>query len=115
MSSNTSPSWTIAKATSGCSPTITVSAPRSRVMWAIVRSRPGGERIHHVDRGDVDDDAVGAVAADPFHQVVAQPLGVGVGERGLHRGDEDGALFQDGYWHEKVAIARVIRSVRRCG
>ena len=46
MSSNTSPSWTIAKATSGCSPTITVSAPRNRVMWAIVRiDRAANESI----------------------------------------------------------------------
>jgi len=33
------------------------------------------------------------VAADPLHQIVAKPLGVGVGERGLHRSDEDRALF----------------------
>src|SRR4051812_7171864 len=46
MPSNTSPSWTIAKATSGCSPTITVAAPRSLVMCAIVCSeRAANESI----------------------------------------------------------------------
>src|SRR5258708_16703076 len=62
--------------------------------------RPGGEGIHHVDRGDVDDDAVCAAAAAALHQVWTKPLGVGVGERGLYRSDEDCALFQNGYWHE---------------
>src|SRR5574337_1943575 len=46
MSSNLRPSWTIAKATSGCTPTITVCAPRSRVMCAIVRNdRAANESI----------------------------------------------------------------------
>ena len=35
MSSRVSPSWTIANATSGWMPTMTVSAPRKRIMWAI--------------------------------------------------------------------------------
>ena len=66
--------------------------------------RPGGERVHHVDGGDVDDDALRAEPADPFHEVVPQPFGVGVGQRGLHRGDQDRALFQDGNWHGVLVL-----------
>src|ERR687894_405939 len=49
-SSNPSPSCTSEKATSGCMPTTTVSAPRSSVMWAIVRNdRAANESITSSD------------------------------------------------------------------
>ena len=54
-------------------------------------------------------------AADLLHEVVAEPFGVGVGERGLHRGDQDRALFQDWYWHAVPALVVFTRFARRCG
>jgi hypothetical protein len=85
-------------------------------MCAIVR-RSGGERIHHVDGGDVDNDPLRAKPADPLHQVEPKAFCIGVGERGLHRSDENRPLFQDWYWHEVFAAVVVVftRSARRCG
>ena len=115
MSSNTSPSWTIAKATSGCRPTITVSAPRSRVMCAIVRSdRAANESITSI--------AVTSTmmpwARNRLTRSIRSWRSRSVSESvsaACTDGDEDRALFQDGYWHETVALARIIRSARRCG
>src|SRR5215218_3931882 len=53
------------------------------------------ERVHHVERGDVDHDPARPVAADLAHDVVLQPQDVRVGERRLDRGDEERALLED--------------------
>src|SRR5260370_18144097 len=35
-----------------------------------------------------------------------KPFGVGVRQRGLHRRDEDGPLFEDRYWHQNPSSGR---------
>src|SRR5215218_2474472 len=57
--------------------------------------RAGDERVHHVERGDVDDDPARAVPRDLAHHVLAQLQDVRVGQRGLDRGDQDWALLED--------------------
>src|SRR5215207_3978451 len=57
--------------------------------------RPRYERIHHVERGDVDDDPPRAVARDLGHHVLAQLQDVRVRERRLDRGDQNRALLED--------------------
>src|SRR2546425_6741791 len=42
--------------------------------------RAGGERVEHVERGDVDDHAVGAQPPDPVCQLVAQREEVVIGQ-----------------------------------
>src|ERR1700757_1432922 len=76
--------------------------------------RSGGEGIHHIDGGDIDDDALRAEPADSLHQVVPKPFGLGVGQCGLHRCDENRALFQDGDWHGVLALIVSTRWSRRC-
>jgi hypothetical protein len=53
MSSNTSPRLDHREGHLGCSPTITVSRAAQPGHVRDRAYRPGGERIHHVDRGDV--------------------------------------------------------------
>src|SRR5438093_12281967 len=60
----------------------------------------GRERIDHVERSDVHDDPPGADLADRQDQRVPQLLQVLVGERGLHRRDQIGALLEDRNLHE---------------
>src|SRR3954470_21530055 len=54
------------------------------------------ERVHDVERRDVDDDPARAMARDLAHDVLAQLEDVGVRQRGLDRGDQDLALLEDG-------------------
>src|SRR5215203_1001744 len=54
------------------------------------------ERVHDVERGDVDDDAARPVPGDLAHDVLAQLQHVRVRERRLDRCDQDGALLEDG-------------------
>src|SRR3954453_17217053 len=49
------------------------------------------EGVHHVERGDVDDDPARAVARDLAHHVLAQLEDIRVRQGGLDRGDEDRA------------------------
>src|SRR5215510_13766877 len=60
---------------------------------------PRRERVDHVERGDVHDDAPGADFADLQHQGVAQLLEILVGQRGRHRRDQVGALLEDRNLH----------------
>src|SRR6185369_14973964 len=64
-----------------------------------VPERPGGERVDHVERGDVHDDATGADLADLEDQGIAQLLQVLVGQRRLHRRDQVGPLLEDRNLH----------------
>ena len=89
------PSCTIANATSGWIPTITVSAPRRLVMWASVRNERAAKESMTSKRRDVDDDALRPEPADLFHQVVLQPQRVAVAQRRLDRRDQVGALLED--------------------
>src|SRR3954470_3742014 len=57
--------------------------------------RARDERVHDVERGDVDDDPPRPVARDLVHDVLAQLQDVGVRERRLDRGDQDRALLED--------------------
>src|SRR3954447_2238422 len=57
--------------------------------------RARDERVHDVERGDVDDDPPRAVAGDLGHHVLAQLQDVGVRQGRLDRGDQDGALLED--------------------
>ena len=79
-------------------PTITVSAPRSFVIRNAAK-RPGGERIEHVERGDVDDHATSAITADQVGQVVAELNQVLIGQRRLDTGDEGLTLFENRNGH----------------
>src|SRR5215208_7528502 len=51
--------------------------------------RARDERVHDVERRDVDDDPARAEAPDLLHHVVLQADHVGVRERGLDRGDQE--------------------------
>src|SRR5918999_5491257 len=53
------------------------------------------ERVHHVERRDVDDDAARPVARDLRHHVVPELQDVAVGEGRLDRGDQDRPLLED--------------------
>ena len=56
---------TIAIATSGWMPTMTVSAPRRLAVRTIDAQRARDERVDHVERGDVDHDPARAMASRP--------------------------------------------------
>ena len=86
----------MAKATSGWMPTITVTAPRSRAISAMVRSVRDAEGVQDVQRRDVDDHAAGAVLPDLLDQVLAEPHHLRVVQGGVDRRDQVGALSQDG-------------------
>ena len=111
--SRSMPSWTMAKATSGWMPTMTVSAPRRRAMWARSRKRLRAERVEDVERGDVDDDPPRPVLADLVDEVLLEPHQLGVVERGVDRGDQEVPLAQDRDEHRHVVPIRSAR--RRCG
>ena len=89
------PSATMAYATSGWIPTMTVSAPRSRAISAMLRKRPRPERVEHVQRGDVDDHAAGAAGADLVDQVVLEADHLRVVQGSVDRRDQVAALAQD--------------------
>src|SRR3954447_2579512 len=61
--------------------------------------RARDEGVHDVQRRDVDDDPPRAVARDLAHHVVAELEHIGVGEGRLDRGDQEGALLEDGDGH----------------
>src|SRR3954466_14084303 len=69
------------------------------------------ERVHHVERGDVDDDPARAVARDLRHHVVAQLEHVAVGQGRLDRGDQERALLEDrdGHPGARACLAVVVR------
>src|SRR5438093_10951667 len=64
-----------------------------------VAQRPDRERIHHVERRDVDDHAPGPEASDALDQRFPQLREVGVRERGLDGRDQVVALLQDRAFH----------------
>src|SRR6267378_2915607 len=66
-----------------------------------VAERAGRERIDHVERGDVHDDAARADLTDLIDQRVAQLLQVVVRERGLDRRDQIRPLLEDRDLHRK--------------
>src|SRR5688572_10436431 len=63
------------------------------------------ERVHHVERGDVDDDPARAEPADLDHHVVLEADHVGVGERRLDRRDQERALLENWYRHAGRALS----------
>src|SRR5215208_6412062 len=77
---------------------------------AAQRSRD--ERVHYVERRDVDDDPARAVAGDLAHHVVAQLQDIGVRERRLDRRDQERALLEDGYGHAPLPQLAVFDGVR---
>src|SRR5215217_7799501 len=77
---------------------------------AAQRSRD--ERVHHVERRDVDDDPARAVAGDLAHHVVAQLQDIRVRERRLDRRDQERALLEDGYGHAPLPQLAVFDGVR---
>src|SRR5919204_926774 len=68
--------------------------------------RARDERVHHVERGDVDDDAARAVARDLRHHVVLELEDVRVRERGLDRRDQVRPLLEDRDRHLLPALVR---------
>ena len=66
------PSSTSVMATAGCMPTTTVVASRMRDMRGDVGEHAADERVDHLERGDVDQHALGAGARDLVGQVVLQ-------------------------------------------
>src|SRR5215217_1063258 len=73
--------------------------------------RAGDEGVHDVERRDVDDDPPRPVAGDLAHDVVAQLQDVGVGERRLDRGDQEGTLLEDRYGHAELPRLTVFGAV----
>src|SRR6266850_5183138 len=63
-----------------------------------VPERTDGERIHHVERRDVDDHTPGPEAPDALDQRLTQLGEIGVRERRLDGGDQVMALLQDWYF-----------------
>src|SRR6267143_1356798 len=63
-----------------------------------IPERTYGERIHHVERRDVDDHAPGAEAPDALDQRLSQLGEIGVRARRLDGGDQVMALLQDWYF-----------------
>src|SRR5262249_17198713 len=61
--------------------------------------RATGERIEHVEHGDVDDDAARPRQADALDQVVLQLTQVLVSQGRLDRGDQVFVLFEDRNLH----------------
>src|SRR5919109_1991904 len=57
--------------------------------------RPRHERVHHVQRRDVDDDPARAVARDLRHHVVLELEHVRVRQGRLDRGDQERPLLED--------------------
>src|SRR5712691_8399981 len=64
-----------------------------------VPQRTDGERIHHVERRDVDDHAPGPEAPDALDQRLTQLREIGVRERRLDGRDQVMALLQDRDFH----------------
>src|SRR5215469_18110962 len=64
-----------------------------------VTERARGEGIHHVQGGDVDNDAAGAQAADLLDEGVTQLHEIRIGERRLNRRDEIRTLFENRDFH----------------
>src|SRR2546422_217793 len=64
-----------------------------------VAQGPDGERIHHVERRDVDDHAPGSEPPDALDQRLPQLGQVGVRERRLDGRDQVVALLQDWNFH----------------
>src|SRR5438874_11877366 len=64
-----------------------------------VAQRPHRERVHHIQRGDVDDDAATARPPDLGDQRFAKMGKIGVCEGGLNRGNEVLPLPQNRYFH----------------
>src|SRR5215218_1999511 len=79
------------------------------------RDAPHGardERVHHVERGGVDDDPARAMARDLAHDGVAQLQDVRVRQRRLDRRDQERALLEDGYGHAALPQLAVFDGVR---
>src|SRR5262245_18623932 len=64
--------------------------------------RARDERVHDVQRRDVDDDPARAVPRDLRHDVIAQLEHVGVRQRRLDRRDQERPLLEDRYRHGLV-------------
>src|SRR5919198_669423 len=62
--------------------------------------RPRGERVHDVQRRDVDDDPARAEAPDLLHEVVLELEHIAVAEGRLNRRDQVVALFEDRNGHQ---------------
>src|SRR5437899_12998699 len=60
-----------------------------------VAERADGERVHHVERGHVHDDAAGAEPAHPLDQFLPQLREIGIGACRLERSDEKVTLPED--------------------
>src|SRR5438093_2283979 len=64
------------------------------------------ERVHHVQRGDVDDDTAAARPPDLGDQRFAEMGKIGVCEGGLNRGNEILPLPQNRYFHGVLRLTR---------
>src|SRR5215216_3285301 len=67
--------------------------------------RPRHERVHDVERRDVDDDPPRAMAGDLRHHVVAQLQNVRIRQRRLDRGDQELSLLEDRDGHYCIETA----------
>ena len=86
---------------------MTVSAPRSFAVTAIVAQRAGDERVDHVERGHVDDDPARAEAADALGEVVAELDHLACRSRArLDRRDQVVALPEDRDRHRALRLRR---------
>src|SRR5438132_8105417 len=75
-----------------------------------VAESPGGKRINHVERRDVDDDPARAEMSDLLDQDVTQLLQILVREGRLNGRDQVGALLEDGDLHGSSSLGGL-----RCG
>src|SRR4030095_785320 len=64
-----------------------------------------GQRVHYVERRDVDDDSTRAKCAYLCDQGVAQLQEIGIGEGGLNTRNQIVTLLQDGYLHSPIAYS----------
>jgi hypothetical protein len=82
-------------------------------MYAIARSVSCGERVEHVERGDVDDHTFRSIASDQLGEVIAELDQILIGERRLNARDQEPTLFQNGNGH--AALTVVVPVSKRLG
>src|SRR3954449_6783572 len=72
--------------------------------------RSRGERVHHVERGHVDDDPARAHRPRALQQLVPQPQHLGVAQRRLDGGDQVAALLE--YRHRHWSVLPALANLR---
>src|SRR5919197_6520589 len=71
---------------------------------------PHGERVHDVERGDVDDHPARAVPPHLGHQAIAEAFQIAVGQRRLDGRDEIRALLEDRHPHHCLPTLPLARA-----